>query len=1348
MLGLMCFLLAATTATAGLPTRKQPAHPWEAEPPTAETMRQLHKMLLQPQSPGNEPISEEDVAASFDGFLLARGGRLQPIWANHSHAERTASLQHHHASRRSERRRAQAMMGTNLFADDTAGEKESSLTTVLDPPTSTCDDPLATNTGQPTPCTYDCVDLQREYFPAPQPQTTRCFLFDPDTQTWPEVGGQGDELLSMRQQRFETHTYISVEDGTNPPPSGLSFTMGEGRACRDVTIKTFMGMESREEVVCLVDGEHEYNHTVTEEHSVEVVGYAESGVHTEAGGTTAFVIGSCTDALIRVTTTSASGSSMTWSLDDGGHNGPWTFETSGEVGVEVRESCMFDNEFTLTLQGGGGSGWEGSVEVAGFIRYHNTITIPNDENWIVQGIVDPVSGLPSSLDARLKSGTAMDRSHANIVMRHLRISGQVAPLDVNPIGRNAGAQGLPTFGGAFEYDGGSADPDDLVKLVFIRVVFDHNVAPGGAGGAVWIDGRGAMPSLDSAAQIWESGIALTISACTFFRNFAYNAGALGVFDAWPLEAAIDDTDFVHNDCFLWQHECIRWSTHSGTTLRTGAASVIRTSNHYDGGFASGIFTFVAGTVTWVDGSSPDEPDATWIATHESSEFVDHASWWGALTVFLATYPVVPDKLIRTEWKFVDLSVADSITLAPGPVGAFDSSYAAAYLAQGSSLVDRCRFERNGNFDESAAGQGGIVVIPSPGGSIVPSWEFNNSEWVENGGGNGPAVYLYYGNFGVRFFRCLFSDNFAYQSAGAIFVQGSALSALLVEESVFDSNAVRKSSTDTSGTGVTVRVDTGGPTGDPAGYQVPIWRIDDGPVYGLSWEQCQLASHFSQDAVSKGLPPSWPNLDCANISYTGPDSSFAQVVSLTEGLHTLWTGLLMMTQLQNLGWQRAWIELVDTIGPLYPTPPETRPEQFPRCRLAQCAEPDPITNPACIDMGFCPTGVAMWSCYNFSASTGNGGAIATAGPAPVAISDTVFRTNAAPKGASLSVTAATSLRITNTTIDEPEDDSSSAVWTIASAVAMCAENPCEAGSKCTFKDFSTFCETCSDNEIGTDGVECSACTSGTQPDDSHTVCRPCAVGTFSTIGVCFDCDVDAGKTSNEDKDGCEDCPLNQLADPPELGCRCKRGYYNSSAVRPACFRGAWAEDDVQDESAVCLPCDKLECIADCQGDWLQIDAGWSPAEASGINLPIFTCKYNQSEPDLPPSCPRGNVSSSGGKPCADGYQDPLCGACDKGFTLKSDGSCASCGGTSLTSATIVGIVTLLAFAVLVKTVPIWFNYVTMLQEIVELTRTLELKAISKMLVATMQILGNLSDVLSIRLPEIFTSFLASFVSFFK
>ena len=187
------------------------------------------------------------------------------------------------------------------------------------------------------------------------------------------------------------------------------------------------------------------------------------------------MVGECVDVLLRVRT-KTDGGRMTWSLDDDGHNGPWTFDVPGGTGVQEFETCMFNNEYTLTRQGG--SGWQGSVEVVGFIHYHNTITIPTDENWIIHGTVDPVTRLPSNLDGRFKSGTAVDRSHASIVLRHLRISNQEAPVDVNVVGRNGWAvRAEPTtFGGAFEYDGGGSDPDDLPKLVFDSVVFDHNRA--------------------------------------------------------------------------------------------------------------------------------------------------------------------------------------------------------------------------------------------------------------------------------------------------------------------------------------------------------------------------------------------------------------------------------------------------------------------------------------------------------------------------------------------------------------------------------------------------------------------------------------------------------------------------------------------------------------------------------------------------------------------------------------------------------------------------------------------------------------------------------------------------------
>ena len=164
-------------------------------------------------------------------------------------------------------------------------------------------------------------------------------------------------------------------------------------------------------------------------------------------------------------------------------------------------------------------------------------------------------------------------------------------------------------------------------------------------------------------------------------------------------------------------------------------------------------------------------------------------------------------------------------------------------------------------------------------------------------------------------------------------------------------------------------------------QVPIWRIDDGAVYGIPYEQCQLASQPKTsdkwDAVHTGPQPSWPDLQCANVSYAGPDKTYSHVVSLAEGPHTLWTGLLVMRYEGSLGWQQAWIELVDTIGPLYPNPPETRHEQFPGCTFGVCVEPDPLTNPACSE--WCPPGAAMWTSYDFRVTSGKGGGIATPGP---------------------------------------------------------------------------------------------------------------------------------------------------------------------------------------------------------------------------------------------------------------------------------------------------------------------------------------------------------------------------------
>ena len=162
----------------------------------------------------------------------------------------------------------------------------------------------------------------------------------------------------------------------------------------------------------------------------------------------------------------------------------------------------------------------------------------------------------------------------------------------------------------------------------------------------------------------------------------------------------------------------------------------------------------------------------------------------------------------------------------------------------------------------------------------------------------------------------------------------------------------------------------------------------------------------------------------------------------------------------------------------------RPEQF-RVTSGSGGAPEP-----CELGGLCrfccpATGTASWSSYDFRVTSGSGGAIDASGSLPIVISDSAFRTNEAPKGASLSVSGATTLRISTTTIDMPGDESSSAVRTFASSVERCIGNPCQLGSQCTFKDFSTFCEGCGENKISTDGISCDACPPGTRPDDSHT-----------------------------------------------------------------------------------------------------------------------------------------------------------------------------------------------------------------------------------------------------------------------
>ena len=58
----------------------------------------------------------------------------------------------------------------------------------------------------------------------------------------------------------------------------------------------------------------------------------------------------------------------------------------------------------------------------------------------------------------------------------------------------------------------------------------------------------------------ESGVAVTMIGCTFFRNFAsYAMAAFQVFDLWPHVVVVESTDLIHNDALVVQDEIFRWT---------------------------------------------------------------------------------------------------------------------------------------------------------------------------------------------------------------------------------------------------------------------------------------------------------------------------------------------------------------------------------------------------------------------------------------------------------------------------------------------------------------------------------------------------------------------------------------------------------------------------------------------------------------------------------------------------------------------------------------------------------------------------------------------------------------------
>ena len=316
-------------------------------------------------------------------------------------------------------------------------------------------------------------------------------------------------------------------------------------------------------------------------------------------------------------------------------------------------------------------------------------------------------------------------------------------------------------------------------------------------------------------------------------------------------------------------------------------------------------------------------------------------------------------------------------------------------------------------------------------------------------------------------------------------------------------------------------------------------------------------------------------------------------------------------------------------------------------------------------------------------------------------------------------------------------------------------------------------------------------------------------------LCLSCTPD--KIPNEAGDGCEACPVNQEAAWSDGSlkpnttqasgdvCACAPGHYNSTAIRPTCYRTEFQTPDWnnRDPTVECLPCIGTElavlaCIDACQGTSLTVKAGWSRLEdeftqnsqALPVEIGIFQC---QTKPDLSDleddedivatgACPGGdiNIDAHTASSCNQGYGPPLCGACapntcedpafttkadcekadcgesaatraciwDPGYTLGSEGECKPCDANASGTVLLLAIVGVAIIFLLAKTVKIWQKYFVTLKDMLGMVQDLALGPVIKQMVATMQILSSMSVSLDVQLPPEFAAFIKNLAFFFR
>jgi hypothetical protein len=236
--------------------------------------------------------------------------------------------------------------------------------------------------------------------------------------------------------------------------------------------------------------------------------------------------------------------------------------------------------------------------------------------------------------------------------------------------------------------------------------------------------------------------------------------------------------------------------------------------------------------------------------------------------------------------------------------------------------------------------------------------------------------------------------------------------------------------------------------------------------------------------------------------------------------------------------------------------------------------------------------------------------------------------------------------------------------------------------------------------------------------------------------CLPCDGGSVPNPDDNFKSCKDCAEREAPDQTTgfASCGCAKGFYDSS-LRLKCHSVDFSS--AAKLSTKCQQCGDLECIEDCHGQQLTVAPGWSLVANLDGSASVFRCKYED-------ACPGGTVfrNSTG---CTRGYTSLLCGVCSPNFAVRSGGECTDCEELSWAGVLLI-LVCVVIIILLAFNVRVWYNYFTILKDSVQLIQAMELKAIGKILLTTMQLIGGFSRVLNVYLPRLFEGLL-DFLSMF-